>query len=108
MPAIDFGIPPSLVVIVIGVAVGGVVDEEMGHPVTHFVLVLNPTRLDGLFVAQVAIGEPNLDEGKIIGGFGIGVEDAELALAAKAGDGLATVSVAVTASILGCRESHAT
>jgi len=82
---VDVNVIAAFVVAVIGVA-GGVVDEQVRNPISGNVVTFLRASFDGLKKAEITVGQADLDKREIIGGFGIRIEAAQLAFAAKAQD----------------------
>ncbi len=106
-PAVDVGVVAALVVAIVRVTVRRVIDEQMRHPIAGQVLELLPAGFDGLQVAEIAVRQPYLDEGEIVGRFEIRVEAAQLPFAAEADHRLSGVGIAVIAAFLRRREARA-
>lgn len=78
-PTVDVNVIAAFVVAVIGVAVGGVVDEQVRNPISGNVVTFLRASFDGLKKAEITVGQADLDKREIIGGFGIRIEAAQLA-----------------------------
>ena len=92
-PAINLLVIAAPVVVVLGIAVGGVISEEVRHPIAVLVAKLLPSGFEGLIGAS----QQDLQQREFIGPLGVGVKRAERAFASVAGHVLGRVGVVVRA-----------
>jgi uncharacterized protein (DUF849 family) len=62
LEAVDVGVVATFVVSIIGVPVGGVINEKVGNPIAGDVLAFLPAGLNGLKKSEVTVGKAYLDE----------------------------------------------